>query len=533
MKDFNDTKASNNKLGSTMPEATMQKWRTGKDFYRERDNRTALQIENLEFYAARPIEIWLDPQISDSQPLQEIGLLVCNLTARWARHIVVRHAAGTRLAENLRRDGYELLADRILSEMKTADPFGDFSVSDYAAIIEANEPNTLRLFVGSWANLSVVEPAIAEDDYFIDASGWFIFGKRGAGFGSKCHQEEASVPATALAASLGVADLFKRAVGHARNEWLPDNFVWNVWEQKFSDMEIAVAAARTHAGSKYPIPRDLDVGRTLLAGVGAIGSALIYFMDFMNLRGEFVFLDRDRVETSNLNRSPLFNVLHAIENWEKTRIAVEYLSRHHIKLSVRNGTWQEHSAEISRQPFDQWISLTNEDGAWATVPYFLPPVVLHGTTTSGWGFGAGRHLPRQEDCTLCRMPRPEIKFRAICANGEIPNDDVNAPTAEAATASLPFLSAASAALLLAEVIKLSVANADSRFADGVVKGSNEIAADLRFGLFAVMSLKRVPNESCRGCRASAANKWFELGGRSRYRSLSETDAEENLELKAA
>lgn len=503
------------------------------DFYRERDNRTALQIEYLEFYSVRPIEIWLDPKVSDSQALQEIALLVCNLTARWARRIIVHLTASARLAANLQRDGYELLADRILSEMKAADPFGDFSVSDYAEMDWANELNSLRLFVGSWTDVSVVEPAIAEEDYFIDASGWSVFGKRGAGFTSKCVQGETSVPATALAASLGAADLFKRAVSHIRAEWMPDNFVWNVWEQKFSDTEFAVAAARTKTINKYPVSRDLDSGRTLLAGVGAIGSALVYLMDFMNLSGEIVFLDRDRVETSNLNRSPLFSVMHAIESWEKTRIAAEYLSRHRINLSERNGTWQEHAEQISREPFDQWISLTNEDGAWATVPYFLPPVVLHGTTTSGWGFGAGRHLPRREDCTLCRMPRPEIKFRAICAQGEISNDEVNAQHTDSATASLPFLSAASASLLLAEMIKLSIAYADSRFAEATVRGNNEIAADLRFGLFAVTSLKRVRNESCRGCCVSAVNKWFELGGRSRYRFLSETEAEKNLELKAA
>lgn len=533
MKDFNDTKDNTNALGSTVLKAASRKWQAAEDFYRERDNRTALQIEKLEFYAARPIEIWLDPHVSDSQNIQEIGLLICNLTARWARRIIVRLAAGARLAKNLRRDGYEMLADRILSEMKAADPFGNFSISDYDEADWANESNSLRLFVGSWTDVSVIEPAIAEDDYFIDASGWSVFGKRGAGFISNCVQDETSVPATALAASLGAADLFKRAVDHARAEWIPDNFVWNVWEQKFSDTEFAVAAARTQTINKYPVSRDLDVGRTLLAGVGAIGSALIYLMDFMNLSGGFVFLDRDRVETSNLNRSPLFSVLHAIDSWEKTRIAAEHLSRHRINLSERNGTWQEHAEQISREPFDQWISLTNEDGAWATVPYLLPPIVLHGTTTSGWGFGAGRHIPHREDCTLCRMPRPEIKFRAICAQGKISNGDVNAQPADSATASLPFLSAASAALLLAEIIKLSVAYADSRFAETVVKGNNEIAADLRFGLFTVTSLKRVRNESCRGCRANAANKWFELGGRSRYRFLTETKAEKNLELKAA
>lgn len=517
---------------AAMLKTATRKWRSSEEFYRERDNRTAIQIENLEFYAARPIEIWLDPLVSNSQALQEIALLLCNLTARWARRIVVRFSASVGLTKNLQRDGFRLLAERILFEIKAADPFGDFTVLDYAAPVDRSRQNPLRAFVGAWSDVFVIEPEVMPDDYFIDASGWSVFGRRGGGF-RRSMQQETSVPAAALAASLAAADLFKRAVGHAREEWMPDNFVWNIWEQKFSDAKLAVSAARTEKNIKYPVSRDLDLGRTLLAGVGAIGSALVYLMDFTDLSGELVVLDRDRVETSNLNRSPLFNVLHAVENWEKTKIAADYLSRHRIKLSERKGTWQEHAAQIAREPFDQWISLTNEDGAWATVPYLLPPVVLHGTTTSGWGFGTGRHLPRREDCTLCRMPRPEIKFRALCAQGEIPNGNADAPTVAIATASLPFLSVASAALLLAEIIKLNISLNYFHLAEAISEAGNEIAVDLRFGLFAVTTLKRVHNESCRGCRASASEKWLEFGGRSRYRFLSETSEKKRSELKAA
>lgn len=531
MNRFNNN-TNDNKHRLITSEEAFRKWEKAENFYRDRDNRTALQIEHLAYYAARPVEIWLDPHSIDSAAVQEIGLLICNLTARWARHIVVRLSAGASLAKNLQRDGFESLASRISSEMQAADPFGNFSVLDYAATNQTAAPNALRLFVGSWVDVAVITPSVTKDDYFIDASGWSVFGKRGAGFDSRV-QAETAVPATALAASLAAAELFKRSVGHDRAEWMPDNFVWNVWEQKFSATDFAVSAARTQSNNKYPVSRDLDVGRTLLAGVGAIGSALVYLMDFMSLNGEeLVFLDRDRVETSNLNRSPLFNVRHAIENWEKTRIARNYLSRHQIKLNERRGTWAEHAAQIAREPFDQWISLTNEDGAWASVPYLLPPVVLHGTTTSGWGFGAGRHLPRREDCTLCRMPRPEIKFRALCAQGEISNTEANAPVA-VATASLPFLSAASTALLLAEIIKLNISLSRVHLAESISKAGNEVAVDLRFGLFAVTPIKRVHNESCRGCRASASEKWLEFGGRSRYRFLSEMHEKKRSEFKAA
>lgn len=525
---YND---QNNQNLLAIMDAVKSKWKTAENFYRERDNRTALQIENLDCYAVKPIEIWVDPLLKNSTAVQEIALLMCNLTARWARRITVRFPTETVLAKSLQRNGFCRLADRILYEMKTADPFGDFSVSDYVAPIGKNERSSLRIFIGAWLNTSVISPAINDNDYFIDTSGWSVFGKRGGGF-NKYINQETSVAVTGLAAALGVADLFKRAVGHDREEWLPEDFLWNVWEQRFSNSNLTVSEMRTQKNERYPVLRYLDLGRTLLAGVGAIGSALVYLMDFMELSGEIALLDRDRAEMSNLNRSPLFNVLHAVEGWEKTRIAVDYLNRHQIKISTKNGVWQEHAAQIAREPFDQWISLTNEDGAWATVPYLLPPVVLHGTTTSGWGFGSGRHLPLLEDCTLCRMPRPEIKFRALCAQGEIPNINADGQTS-VATASLPFLSAASAALLLAEIIKLSVTLTHSHFADSISEGYNETAVDLRFGLHGIMPLKRVPNGTCRGCRAGNSNKWLEFGGRSRYRFLSKRKFKAYSELKAA
>ncbi len=135
------SKAIVEKCDAAMSETAARKWQSDEEFYRERDNRTAIQIENLEFYAVRPIEIWLDPLVSDSQALQEIALLLSNLTARWARRIVVRFSASVSLTKNLQRDGFRLLDERILSEMKAADPFGDFKRLAYPAPVEKSRQN--------------------------------------------------------------------------------------------------------------------------------------------------------------------------------------------------------------------------------------------------------------------------------------------------------------------------------------------------------------------------------------------------------
>jgi hypothetical protein len=107
------------------------------------------------------------------------------------------------------------------------------------------------------------------------------------------------------------------------------------------------------------------------------------------------------------------------------------------------------------------------------------------------------------------MPRPAAEFRGPCAEGEIEPVESTAPV----RASLPFLSAASASLVLAELLKLGL--------PGVVKLPNDIGADLRYGLPAVVSLTRFANTGCRGCRASLSKLWLERGGRGRYHSYSE------------
>lgn len=490
-------------MSSVETKQISERWETPMLFYAERDNRTLLEVRDLARYATRPLEICIDPREAHEASVQRMALLACNLTARWARDVSVVLPLGVRLVAPLRRDGLEILGQRIVREMSAADPFGRFQAimpGDSRRGKSAERP--LRLLVGSWREPLPAGEQVLPDDYVVTASGWSAIGRRGRGLGETETASLVSAAAAAgLAASIGVADLFKRAVGHDRDHWVTD-FVWNLWSHTLTP------GVATHI-KEAPVSEVLDLGRVLLAGVGAIGSALVYMLDTMALRGELTLLDRDRVELSNLNRSPLFNVSHVLADELKTVAAAAYLRRHELLVRSVNGTWHEHAVEVTREAYDIWVSFTNEDGAWAEVPFQMPPVVLQGTTTSGWGFGAGRHIPRRDDCTLCRMPRPEAEFRGPCAEGEIESVASAAP----ARASLPFLSAASASLVLAELMKLD--------SPEVLRLPNDVAADLRYGLPAVMALTRLANQACRGCRAAASKLWESRGGRGRYRSYSE------------
>lgn len=480
------------------PSLLARRWSSPEAFYRERDNRTALEVADLELYSNRPVEIHIDPTSSASPTVQRIALLAANLMARWARRVCVV-VPDVPLHPDLVRSGAASLWEKMELEMRTADPFGLF-IRELPEAVGGRllEDAPLRLFVGPWREPS--EVGLGPDDYVVHASSWTALGRRGNTRPWRCEME-ATVAAASLAAALGVADVFKRAVWHPRQDWM-GSVAWCTWSHGLSSAPPEMVEIRA-----LPIPKEFDLGRVLLAGVGAIGSALLYILAMQPLRGHITLLDQDRVETSNLNRSPVFTVLDAFLETLKTDVGARYLDGSGVEVCTVVGTWNERGAEVASLPFDLWISLTNEGGAWAAVPLQLPPVVLHGTTTSGWGFGLGRHIPRVEDCTFCRLPRPAAEFRGPCAEGEI-----QTPRNPTARASLPFLSVAAAALVVAEIAKLGSAE--------VVQLPNSVSADLRIGLSTVIAATRLSDPGCRGCRAAHLPAWRQAGGRGRYASLS-------------
>jgi hypothetical protein len=466
-------------------QAALHHWHSAEAFYRERDNRTLLEVANLADYAQREIEIWIDPSGTGQPTVQAMALLAANLTARWARNVRLV-VSETPLCPQFRRGRYHFLAERIKDEILTADPFGEFQIEE-----TSRDGKGLRLLIGAFRQAHDLRP----EDFVINAAGWSALGRRGRGFDSDI-PFPATTAAAGLAASLGVADLFKRAIGHPGAHWLPD-FSWSTWSHRLSAEPFVEAEASSP-------PSHINLGETLLAGVGAVGSAFLYLADLTPLRGSLTLLDRDKVETSNLNRAPMFTIEDALAASDKADVARSYLAHQDIHASAIVGPWREHSERMAERSFDVWISLTNEDAAWAEVPFLLPPVVLQATTTSGWGMGAGRHIPRLEDCTFCRLPRPEAQFRSPCAEGNIAVEEAKPPV----QAALPFLSAGAASLLLAEYLKLGE--------NSLAVLPNEVGTDLRHGLLAVIACKRAALSHCHGCAASQSRMWRSRGGRGRF-----------------
>jgi ThiF family len=466
-------------------------WSSAEAFYRERDNRTELEVIGLGTYVNVPIEICVEPSLADDLTVQRMTLFAANLTARWARNVkvVLPHVE---LIESLRIYGDKTLADRVEREMHQADPFGHFEIGPSVRI----DGDALRLRIGLTRKWSSTAP---DTEYAVDATGWSSIGRRGQTISSS-FPRYATAPAAALAAALGAADLFKRAVGHERRHWM-GNVDWCMWTHN------AVGVPGKLIAEPY-VAEGWELGNLLVAGIGAVGSALLYILATTPCIGRITLLDRDRVETSNLNRSPLFTAIDAALSRNKTTVGREAIEAPQCRVETVEGSWHEVGQGLSAEAFDVWVSLTNEGGAWAEVPFQLPPVVLHGTTTSGWGVAAGRHIPRVEDCTACRLPRPTAVFRGPCAQGELSSNGLNTNV----TASLPFLSATAGALVAAELLKL-------RF-PGVSSLPNSVCADFRHGIQAVIPEYYGPTKGCRGCEMAKLPLWSMRGGLGRFSTLS-------------
>jgi hypothetical protein len=466
------------------------RWPRADAFYAERDHRTQLEVNNLHRYVHTPIEIHISPEFAEDVTVQRMALVAANLTARWARNVRV-FVPRVQLATVLRVHNDERLDLRMKREMWEGDPFGNFEVGE----IRESSTASLRLNIGPFSAY-----ALSNADYVIDATGWTVLGRRG-GSAQDYRRDVATAPAAALAGAIGASDLFKRAIGHPTNEWL-GQIKWCTWHHKLHADVLHCA--------HVAVPQNVELGDLLIAGVGAVGSALLYVLSLMPLHGHVTVLDRDVVEASNLNRSPLFTALDAAQSRSKTDVAQGLLRSLGIQVDAVQGAWRDNSERLAERGFDAWVSLTNEDGAWAEVPFQLPPIVLHGTTTSGWGIGFGRHIPRVEDCTACRLPRPHTEFRGPCAEGEINSSDQQEPV----RASLPFLSAAPAALIATELLKLNFPSASSL--------PNAVYADFRFGLPAVVATLIRRSVECRGCQVANLPLWSKRGGLSRYASFSAT-----------
>lgn len=466
---------------------------TEDEFYRRREDRTRRLAPNLQYQNAH-VAVTLPPENAVGVGGQIMLCTTANLLARWARTITIV-APDEPLLTNLFRHGCRTLHDRIRYEVRQANPFCNLQF-----LSSAND--ALHLHLGALYRR-------ADSHYAVDVDGWDVLGwsPRGKAV-PKCDTRQPTfVPAAQLAAALGAAQLFKLAVRQPDDFHLGD-FRWNMWDHRVGDVD-----APSPISPAVPTGRQI-LGNILQVGVGAVGSNALYFLPMTDSDFRVDVVDDDLVDLENLDRSMLFGIHDALPA-RKPKVAAAYENLKQLGVDMVTPfpqRWDQYVRErLSERSSDVWLALANEDDIWPSMAENLPPIVIHGTTSDNWGVSLGRHIPFMEYCLRCRFP-PEDDFQTVCGHGPV---DVHSEDGKAAVridASLPFLSAAAAALVVGELMKLALPEYS--------KLPNYVEADLNGTLQPVLRLRRGASDACPVCQRSSTKLWLEHRGESMHSHLS-------------
>ena len=255
-------------------------------------------------------------------------------------------------------------------------------------------------------------------------------------FGDSAHvnPDRTSLLGAALAAPLAAATAFHRQLGRPG---LPVGS-YSLWES---------GKQSTVQGPQFE--GSIDVGRVLQAGAGAVGCALDYWVAVIGLTGRWMVADGDTVDVTNLNRQMLFTAADAGFPTSAARNKATAAADALGMAALPEPCWVDQIPSIGETLFDLILPLANEFGARVFLQSRAEPVLLHATTTPNWSATVHRHIAGLDDCIVCRLPADD-DAGFVCSTSEI------AVSEKRADASLPFLSAAAGALLLADIVRLQL-----------------------------------------------------------------------------
>lgn len=451
---------------------------SAEEFYRQRDDRTE-RASGVGRFAGATVSVSIGAREARRPSGQVLLLLTVNLLARWCRRIVL-DAPAVGIDPGLLRDlgltAGTTLDAAALALARAADPFGSFESGGARA-------GMIQLHVG---------PDRTGEAFNLLGRGWLALCGDAALRGDD-EPDETRLGAV-LAACVGTAWAFRAALGHAP---LPSAV-------RLSLFDFGAGAA---AGTG-PVPPNPSVGRVLLVGCGAVGSAIAYLWPLAGLRGELILVDADGVEVSNLNRSPLFRAGDV--GADKVDAVAAHLARCG-RGAERIPAWFDEALEqgiMTPRP-DVVIPAANERNVRERIQYQVPPLQIYGTTGRNWDVFLGRHRPLREDCLVCRFPRRKAPGPAMaCATASLPTAS-RAPDG-APDVALPFASTAAAVLAVAELVKAAGARA--------TPGPNFVALDFLGALDGFFVEQRSP---VAGCLCGMQREvWQRLNGTTRFHQIS-------------
>jgi len=463
---------------------------TASEWYRLRDDRTIRSAAvSSTFIEAFKAGIKVSPTVKNSYSIQIMTLLTLNMLSRWCRNIVVEIPPVKSIIKPSRDAQF---SDWLIEIMYANDPYGNFKIGT----ISHYEVDVI-LHIGIPSDYEV------GSHFWIDGFGWHAGIGKGINPDDTKNNETKNLIGPSFAACLGVSELLQYCLKiPTRNDFMK-------WYSLYDNQSIE---GKPDALKNPEIPQTFNLGNIHLIGVGAVGSSLTYLLGLTGWSGNIILIDFDSVEIPNCASSLLFTAADAFNEDSKSSTGVKYLRDSDFMCIGVNDSYShflENNYSSKMDP-DIILCLANEQNIWNTVQTKYPPLVLHGTTTSSWGINMGRHIPLKEWCIMCRFEHNvRVKFRPPCGTSEIPVHNLE----ESVLANLPFLSPASAIIILAELFKLGVKGLGMHnFVEFSFKPSSG-------GSF--ISRLSTPRLDCNGCMTQNSNVYKKLRGDSKYWFLSE------------
>ena len=409
---------------------------TREEFYARRDDRTEQLVDTADYQTA-PVLITVADDLATTLAGQVMTLTACNITSRFNRNIdiVVSDVA---LEEALHHSNYPTtLASRARAEMGDADPFGTFRTRATPA-----DDVTYEAVLAIGNAPTPTEPVIR-----VTACGWSLRIQRNAPIEDFTDSSPNPV-GPAAAACFGVGELFKTLIGLPAHQQ-PTAFSFD-----------AFTLTPNPDGSLHTVdpefPSTMDFGTVELAGVGSIGSALLYVLDMLPVQADFALIDHDIVEFENLNRSPIFTAADA-DAGDRSKVAVgeRYLAAHEgISVQAFPERYGATQAQDDLYP-DIVLPEVDDDRAREDIQYSRPPLMIE-TTTNGTAVNVRRQIPIEDSCLLCHFPPDETSYSPACAMANVGSQGA-ADEAETGDddgdAALPFVSSLAGVLLSGELVK--------------------------------------------------------------------------------
>lgn len=426
-------------------------------FYGLRDDRT-FRLARKTDYRNKTVLIAIDDELQTLNG-QTMLFSALNLIGRFCRNIDVLCDESIDTIHISPKFYRRKVASTIVSMLESIDPCGNFSIVE--------KPRARYDAV-----LAIGTPPQVNPDVSIDSNGWIAYISK-AKINLSLNRKKQNPIGAGAAACFGAGEIFK---------YLLDLKDENHYIKKvpFSTFDYSM----NHAHFLNPdIPENKRLGNVQMVGVGAIGSAVVFFLCMSPIGGSLTLIDHENIDISNLNRYMIATVEDV--DRPKIEVATEYLSHHQINIASYQCKYDNYVKEKGAGNFDVVLPLVDNNEARHQVQMNMPLLTLYGTT-GGWAFTIGWHKALEYDCLICRYPTAK-SLEEPCGIATVPERTEKGSIEEHAAA-VSFVSALAGVLTAGELIKRNI--------DGYPFTKNFFQADMFASPIHARHLQRNRSSEC-------------------------------------